>query len=94
LPILDKLLSFLSLPAPLDPAHASYFRKVMVVLIQRKYEPLVKYMAQHNTLDKLLTHIGLYSIMELLIMIVRTAPQPTPRRGSNITMHRGASLTR
>lgn len=71
LPILDLLLSFLDQPAPIDPAHASYFRKVMVVLIQRKYDPLVKYMAAHGTLDKLLTHIGLYSMMELCIMVVR-----------------------
>jgi hypothetical protein len=69
LPMLDLLFSFLDQEAPIDPAHASYFRKVMVVLIQRKYEPLVKYMATHGTLDKLLKHIGLYSIMEILIMI-------------------------
>lgn len=75
LPILDLLLSFLDQPAPIDPAHASYFRKVMVVLIQRKYEPLVKYMSAHGTLDKLLRHVGLYSMMELLIMIVRAHTQ-------------------
>lgn len=69
LPLLDLLLSFLDQPAPIDPAHASYFRKVMVVLIQRKYTPLVRYMSTHGTLDKLLAHIGLYSAMELLIMI-------------------------
>ena len=53
----------------MDPSHASYFRKVMVVLIQRKYDSLVKYIQSHGIIDKLVTHIGLYSIMEILIMI-------------------------
>ena len=41
----------------------------MVVLIQRKYDSLVKYIQSHGIIDKLVTHIGLYSIMEILIMI-------------------------
>ena len=53
----------------MDPSHASYFRKLMVVLIQRKYDPLVKYIQSHHIIDKLVAHIGLYSIMEILIMI-------------------------
>ena len=67
--LLDLLFSFLSHPAPMDPSHASYFRKVMVVLIQRKYEALVRYIQSHGIIDRLVTHIGLYSIMEILIMI-------------------------
>ena len=67
--LLDLLFSFLDHPAPMDPSHASYFRKVMVVLIQRKYDNLVKYIQSHGIIDKLVTHIGLYSIMEILIMI-------------------------
>ncbi len=35
--LLDLLLSFLELPPPLNPASAGYFRKVVVVLIQRKH---------------------------------------------------------
>jgi len=69
--LMDLLFSFLStnLP-PLDPCYVSYFRKVVVVLIQRKYEPLLLYMQSHpNTVDSLVHHIGLYSVMELLIMI-------------------------
>ena len=41
----------------------------MVVLIQRKYDSLVKYIQSHGVIDKLVAHIGLYSIMEILIMI-------------------------
>ena len=67
--LLDLLFTFLDHPTPMDPSHASYFRKVMVVLIQRKYDPLVKYIQSHHIIDKLVAHIGLYSIMEILIMI-------------------------
>lgn len=67
--LLHLLFSFLDHSAPIDPAHVSYFRKVMVVLIQHKYEPLVRYIQEHGIIDKLVQHIGLYSIMEILIMI-------------------------
>ena len=67
--LLDLLFTFLDHPAPMDPSHASYFRKLMVVLIQRKYDALVKYIQSHHIIDKLVAHIGLYSIMEILIMI-------------------------
>jgi hypothetical protein len=38
-------------------------------LIQRKYDALVRYLSAHGSLSKFLKHIGLYSIMECLIMI-------------------------
>ena len=67
--LIDLLFTFLDRPAPIDPSSASYFRKVVVVLIQRKHDELVNYIATHNIIDKLVCHIGLYSVMELLIMI-------------------------
>lgn len=36
--LLELLFSFLDRKAPLDPSNAGYFRKVVVVLIQKKYE--------------------------------------------------------
>jgi hypothetical protein len=36
--LLELLFSFLDRRPPLDPSGAGYFRKVVVVLIQRKYE--------------------------------------------------------
>jgi hypothetical protein len=67
--LLDLLFTFLDYPSPMDPSFASYFRKVLVVLIQRKYDSLVNYIRTHGIIDKLVNHIGLYSIMEILIMI-------------------------
>ena len=67
--LLQLLFSFLDHAPPMDPSHASYFRKVMVVLIQRKYDALVRYIQSHAIIDKLVQHIGLYSVMEILIMI-------------------------
>ncbi len=67
--LLDCLFSLLDRPAPLDPAQAGYFRKVVQVLIQRKYQALVEYCAARGIITKLVNHIGLYSVMELLIML-------------------------
>lgn len=36
--LLQLLFSFLDHPAPLNPAHTGYFRKVVVVLIQKKHQ--------------------------------------------------------
>ena len=67
--LLLMLFSLLQRPPPLDPSSVSYFRKVLQVLIQRKYGELVSFCAHYSILDGLLRHLGLYSIMELLIML-------------------------
>ena len=67
--LLSLLFSLLQRPPPLDPSCVSYFRKVLQVLIQRKYPELVSFCARQNMLDSLLRHLGLYSILELIIML-------------------------
>jgi hypothetical protein len=68
--LLRLLFSFLDRPTPLEPGTASYFRKLVVVLIQRKYAQLVQFIqGEPDILQKMINHIGLYSVMELLIMI-------------------------
>jgi len=67
--LLDILFSILDRPPPLDPSHVGYFRKVVQVLIQRKYQSLIEYCTAKGIIDKLVKHIGLYSVMELLIML-------------------------
>lgn len=67
--LLDLLFSFLDQPPPLEPGNCAYFCKVVVVLLTKKHAQLVSYIQSHNVLDKTLTHIGVYSIMELLIRI-------------------------
>ncbi len=53
----------------MDPSTCGYFRKVVVVLIQRKHDLLVEFIQGKGLVDKLVDRIGLYSVMELLIMI-------------------------
>lgn len=68
--LLTLLFSFLDHKPPLDPSGVGYFRKVVVVLIQKKYDLLVAFLkTQKDVIGKMIHHIGLYSIMELLIMI-------------------------
>lgn len=67
--LLTLLFSLLSRPPPLDPSTVSYFRKVLQVLIQRKYAELVSFCAARGVLDALLRHLGLYSVLELIIML-------------------------
>lgn len=67
--LLDTLFSFLDQPPPLEPGNCAYFCKVVVVLLTKKHSQLISYIQSHNILDKTLTHIGVYSIMELLIRI-------------------------
>jgi hypothetical protein len=67
--LLEYLFSFLNAPAPLEPGDCAYFCKVVVVLITKKHAQLLEFIQTHNILDKILTHIGVYSIMELLIRV-------------------------
>lgn len=67
--LLVYLFSFLDAPAPLEPGDCAYFCKVVVVLITKKHAQLIEFIQSHNILDKILTHIGVYSIMELLIRV-------------------------
>jgi hypothetical protein len=67
--LLTELFSILNRPPPLDPSTVSYFRKVLQVLIQRRYAELVSFCSRKNILDSLLKHLGLYSGMELCIML-------------------------
>lgn len=67
--LLKLLFSFLDQEPPLDPANVSYFCKVVVVLIGKKQAELVQFIQETGQLEKLLNHIGLYSVMELLIRI-------------------------
>ena len=47
----------------------AYFCKVFIVLSIKKREPFIEYIRTHGVLDKLLNHLGVYSVMELLIRI-------------------------
>jgi len=67
--LLELLFSFLDAPSPLEPCDCAYFCKVVVVLITKKHTQLLEFIQAHGILDKILNHIGVYSIMELLIRV-------------------------
>jgi len=67
--LLELLFTFLDQPAGIDPGSCAYFCKVVVVLIGQKHGQLVNFIQETEQLDKILKHIGLYSVMELLIRI-------------------------
>jgi hypothetical protein len=53
----------------LDPSCVGYFRRVITVLVQRKFQALVTYVQEFNVVDKLVRHIGLTSILEVLVLV-------------------------
>jgi len=67
--LLELLFSFLDQAPGIDPGSCAYFCKVIVVLIGQKHGQLVNFIQETNQLEKILKHIGLYSVMELLIRI-------------------------
>jgi hypothetical protein len=69
-PAMDALFAFVKRPGSLNSTLAGYFRKVVGVLVQRKYEELAYYIEHHpDTLTDLINHIDSTSIMEVLIML-------------------------
>eukprot|EP00475_Leptophrys_vorax_P033466 TRINITY_DN5259_c0_g1_i1.p1 TRINITY_DN5259_c0_g1~~TRINITY_DN5259_c0_g1_i1.p1 ORF type:complete len:568 (-),score=151.44 TRINITY_DN5259_c0_g1_i1:916-2619(-) len=67
---MELLFKFVAKEQPLDATLAGYFRKVIGVMIQRKYEDLAAYITQHpDVLGFLINHIDSTSIMEVLIML-------------------------
>jgi len=71
--LLGLLFSILDQPPPLDPSQVAYFRKVMSILIQRKFEELTEYLREDEKGKKvfgnMINHIGLHSIFELLNLL-------------------------
>jgi serine/threonine-protein phosphatase 6 regulatory subunit 3 len=69
--IMSDFWSFLSRPAPLNPLQASYFSKVMSVLLQKKTASVLEFIkSQPNVLDRFLEHIATSAIMDLLLKII------------------------
>jgi hypothetical protein len=67
---MEYLFNFVSKSEPLNPNLAGYFRKIVGVLIQRKYEELADYINRHpDVIGYLVNHVDSTSIMEILIML-------------------------
>jgi hypothetical protein len=65
-----QLFGFVAGKEPLNSTLAGYFRKVVGVLIQRKYDELSNYIRQNpDVLVNLTNHLESTSIMEVIIML-------------------------
>ncbi|XP_064193173.1 serine/threonine-protein phosphatase 6 regulatory subunit 3-like isoform X1 [Anguilla rostrata] len=75
--LLLKLYSFLQNEAPLNPLLASFFSKVLSILISRKPDQIVEFLRKRDDfVDLLIKHIGTSAIMDFLLrMLTCTEPQ-------------------
>ncbi|XP_010779606.1 serine/threonine-protein phosphatase 6 regulatory subunit 3-B-like [Notothenia coriiceps] len=72
-----KLYSFLQNEPPLNPLLASFFSKVLSILIGRKPEQIVDFLRKREDfVDLMIKHIGTSAIMDLLLrMLTCIEPQ-------------------
>ncbi|KAL8606034.1 hypothetical protein ACOMHN_040032 [Nucella lapillus] len=79
--LVDQLYSFLESERPLNPLLASFFSKVMGLLITRKSEMIFEYLKnQKDFVGSLLHHIGTSAIMDLLLRLITCIESPETRR--------------
>jgi hypothetical protein len=68
---LAKLTGLLERPAPLNPLHASFFVKIISVLLQRDPRRMLNYMkGQNGFVGRLLAHLGTSAVGELLLKLI------------------------
>ncbi|XP_069047875.1 serine/threonine-protein phosphatase 6 regulatory subunit 1-like [Lepisosteus oculatus] len=84
-PLLSQLYSFLrpegAAASGLNPLLASFFSRVMGLLISRKTERIVSFLRQkEGFIDLLLRHIGTSAIMDLLLRLLTCVEQPELRQ--------------
>ncbi|XP_071113932.1 serine/threonine-protein phosphatase 6 regulatory subunit 3-like isoform X3 [Haliotis cracherodii] len=79
--LIDKLYGFLEGEKPLNPLLASFFSKVMGLLITRKSEMIFEYLkSKKDFVGSLLDHIGTSAIMDLLLRLITCIELPDVRR--------------
>uniref|UniRef100_A0A4X2K5V9 Protein phosphatase 6 regulatory subunit 1 n=1 Tax=Vombatus ursinus TaxID=29139 RepID=A0A4X2K5V9_VOMUR len=79
--LLGRLYGFLQNTGPLNPLLASFFSKVMGVLINRKTGQIVSFLRNKaDFVPLLLHHIGTSAIMDLLLRLLTCVEQPPLRR--------------
>ena len=67
--LLDKLFAFLEREAPLNTLLAGYFGKVVSTMLSRRPVETLQVMEKRNVVPQLLSHLGAYSILELLLKV-------------------------
>ncbi|XP_012890032.1 PREDICTED: serine/threonine-protein phosphatase 6 regulatory subunit 1 isoform X2 [Dipodomys ordii] len=79
--LLNRLYGFLQSGGSLNPLLASFFSKVMGVLINRKTDQLVSFLRKKDDfVDLLLRHIGTSAIMDLLLRLLTCVERPQLRQ--------------
>ncbi|KAM9659606.1 serine/threonine-protein phosphatase 6 regulatory subunit 3 isoform 3-T7 [Trichechus inunguis] len=79
--LLMKLYSFLLNESPLNPLLASFFSKVLSILISRKPEQIVDFLKKkRDFVDLIIKHIGTSAIMDLLLRLLTCIEPPQPRQ--------------
>ncbi|XP_054565939.1 serine/threonine-protein phosphatase 6 regulatory subunit 1 isoform X2 [Eptesicus fuscus] len=79
--LLNRLYGFLQSSGCLNPLLASFFSKVMGILINRKTDQLVSFLRKKDDfVDLLLQHIGTSAIMDLLLRLLTCVERPQLRQ--------------
>uniref|UniRef100_A0A0B7APN8 Uncharacterized protein n=1 Tax=Arion vulgaris TaxID=1028688 RepID=A0A0B7APN8_9EUPU len=79
--LVNKLYAFLEGVKPLNPLLASFFSKVMGLLITRKSEMIFEYLkTKDDFVGHLLYHIGTSAVMDLLLRLITCIESPDTRR--------------
>ncbi|XP_073458920.1 serine/threonine-protein phosphatase 6 regulatory subunit 1 isoform X4 [Aquarana catesbeiana] len=79
--LLKQLYGFLQNDEDLNPLLASFFSKVMGILINRKTEQIVAFLRKKDDfVNLLLRHIGTSAIMDLLLRLLTCVEQPQLRQ--------------
>lgn len=79
--LLSRLYAFLQNDNVLNPLLASFFSKVMGILINRKSEQIVDFLRKKDDfVGLLLKHIGTSAIMDLLLRLLTCVEQPHLRQ--------------
>ncbi|XP_054444309.1 serine/threonine-protein phosphatase 6 regulatory subunit 1 isoform X2 [Pteronotus mesoamericanus] len=79
--LLNRLYGFLRSSGRLNPLLASFFSKVMGILINRKTDQLVSFLRKKDDfVDLLLQHIGTSAIMDLLLRLLTCVERPQLRQ--------------
>lgn len=70
-PLLTKMVNYLDNDSPLNPLQASFFSKVMGLLITRKSELTLSFLkSRENFISRVLHHLDTSAIMDLLLRLI------------------------
>ncbi|XP_059831908.1 serine/threonine-protein phosphatase 6 regulatory subunit 3 isoform X3 [Hypanus sabinus] len=80
-PLLTRLYNFLQNDPPLNPLLASFFSKVLSILISRKPDQIISFLRKRDAFVSLmLKHIGTSALMDLLLRLLTCIEPPQLRQ--------------